>query len=190
MEDFFKIFCKKYSVEEKDAINLLNNMTERKYFKNDIIIKQGQVNTGIYILKEGMGRAVRFVKQKESTICIITEGQAFCSTDSLIKESIATLSIQAIKDSIVYTMSKKEVDEFALKYPIFYDIKLNVLEEMILDLTTLQVIFMDYPNAVDRYKMFFELGREIYDRVPLKYIAFQLNIATQSLSRIRKELKK
>jgi CRP/FNR family transcriptional regulator, anaerobic regulatory protein len=188
MENFICSFCKKYNIKEEDAKFLFNIMKVKKFHKKDMIIKEGEVCNQVFVVKEGLTRGVRFENQ-ESTICIIVPGQAFYSAEGFSRKEKATISVQAITDCSIFYMDCDEYNELSEKYPVLYNINLNVLEECIVELTNLQVIFMDFPNTADRYLELMKLYPELDKQIPLKYVASFLGIATQSLSRIRKELK-
>ena len=185
-----ELFCKRYSASYEHALQISNYAKLEKIKKNDFIIKQDTINDKMYVVNEGMVRGVRFAGTHETTIWFATKGQAFCCPKSFAKREKAAITVQAISDCSVYSMSREEIDDLNSKYPNLKNICLNVFKELVIGVINFRFVILDHLNSTERYLAFCKLRPEIYYKIPLKYVSSYLGIAQQSLSRIRKSLKK
>ena len=156
--------------------------------KGDILLQPGDnVDAQFYILN-GCLRAYYIDSQgKEYTVQFgisdwwISDYTAFFSNEKAI------MTVEAIKDSIIYRISREDKEYLYTKIPKidrFFRIKLerafaSFQKRILADLSQ---------TAKERYQHFISKYPEIEKSVKNYHIASYLGITTESLSRIRKEL--
>ena len=109
----------------------------------------------------------------------------FTSQQSFNLQTPAKESIQALQDSVAWSLTKSDVDalsKFAFWRKFAENVKLEVqgFTEIILE----QAQGM---TAEERYIWMLQYGKSLIRVLPLKHLASYLGIAPQSLSRIRKK---
>jgi len=92
--------------------------------------------------------------------------------------------IQALVDTELYTISKKDYKTIADLVP-----KWNEIEKLFLVkcFATMENRIYSHlsMSSQERYDYFFENNRELFSQVPLKYIASMLGMTPETMSRIR-----
>lgn len=56
MKQFVDAFCKRYSADEKECMRLVDNMEEVCFRKGDFLVREGEINSSYYLIKEGIWR--------------------------------------------------------------------------------------------------------------------------------------
>ena len=123
---------------------------------------------------------------KEITQWISTKGYFVTDLASFIFESPARWNIQALAGAEVLSISKADYKKLAELVPQW-----NELEKLFLVrcFTTMEDRIYSHLSmpAEERYAAFFEQQKELFNAVPLQYIASMLGMTPETLSRIRKK---
>lgn len=98
-------------------------------------------------------------------------------------------SIQAIEDTICYSVSFDELNDLYKRFPLL-NLNGRLLTTHYYILSEERLYIIRKQKAFDRYKYLIEKHPEILFRAPIKYIASYLGINTETLSRIRGKKKK
>lgn len=125
-------------------------------------------------------------EKKEVTQWISTDGYFITDLSAFIFDTPARWNIQALTDSEIFTISKKDYLQLERMLP-----KWSQLEKLfIIKCATFMEdrIFSHLSmTAEERYDFFFEHNSEIFNHVPLQYIASMLGMTPETFSRIRKK---
>lgn len=160
MEKMKEKFLRKYRLPEATFLEFLSHMTEHHYSKGEIIVRTGERNSNLYLIREGIWRAHYLVDGTETSLWFVTAGEVVFSSWGYVNNepSMANFGRRIFEQEIV------NVDNSTIAYGI--------------------------PNAKERYLALLEANPELLRDVPLKHLASFLYITPQSLSRIRAELRK
>lgn len=159
-------------------------MTEEHYKAEELIIEEGNVNSNVYILREGIIRGVHNKGcYKETTLYFGQDGDYFISMHSFLENQPSFISVEACCDSIVMKISKEDIVGFARESLNFSNWALeNAFGQLFAFEMKRKFITGD---AYERYTSLVERRPEIIKNVSLKHIASYLGITQQSLSRLR-----
>ncbi len=184
---FFRDFVYNFHNVSENSFKEFNNLVEEKKFpKNEVLVKLGQIPTNFYILKKGVMRAyITDEKGKEHTKTLYTPIVTSGNLGALIKKSPSNLIYECLTECEIlecnyhsfYKLSTKHHDLSIFHYRVLEAVYIRE-EAKILELSML--------NATQRYEKLKARFPKIDNLINQYHIASYLNITPVQLSRIRK----
>jgi CRP-like cAMP-binding protein len=176
-----------FGVIEKDDLKTISSLFHLTTIKKgDYFLKTGRPCDKLSFIKSGLLRIFIATEDKEVTQWISTQGYFVTDLSSLLFETPARWTIQALTDSELYTISGEDYRKIGNLVPKWHELEklfiakcFTILEDRIF--THLSM------TAEERYKFFFEGNKELFNQVPLQYIASMLGMTPETFSRIRKK---
>lgn len=154
--------------------------------KGEFLCQAGDRCKKMAFVQSGLMRMYLLVDGKEVTQWISTPGYFAVDIASFIFGVPAKLNIQALVDTEVHTITANRYQSLHLKIPKWQEIEktflikcFSLMEDRIIRLLSL--------SAEDRYNQLFEQNSELFNQVPLQYIASMLGMTPETFSRIRKK---
>lgn len=165
------------------AISALFQLTELK--KGDYFLRTGKPCTKLSFVQSGMLRIYSLADDKEVTQWISTPGNFVTDLSSLLFEIPARWTIQALTDSTLYTISGEDYKKIGTLVSQWHELEKLFIAKCF---TTLEDRIYSHLSmtAEERYNFFFENNRELFNQVPLQFIASMLGMTPETFSRIRK----
>jgi len=187
MSEFEQALKSYFGVVSLEDLNAIVSLFQFKTIKKgDFLLKAGKRCDQLSFVQSGFLRMFIATEEKEITQWISTKGYFSTDLSSFVFDVPSRLSIQALSDTEVYSISKKDYNklgEFVSKW--------HELEKLFLVrcfITLEERIFSHLSmTAEERYVFFFEHNRELFNQVPLQYIASMLGMTPETFSRIRKK---
>lgn len=170
-----------------DELNdILPYFKKEKVKKNAVLIKEGQVCSKLYFVDQGIGRSYYLKKDgKEVTQWFFGVDNFMSSVDSFFQQSPSFYYLEVLEDSVLYSITKKNMDALLAKYHNMETfIRLLTIETLAKFVHKLNAI--QFQTAKERYTYMLAEFPDISHRVPLGHIASYLGITQETLSRIRK----
>lgn len=167
-------------------ISLLFNeaFVEEQYKKGTLLLEMGKVCQKVYIVKEGLLRSFYYKEGKDVTHWFAAELEPLCALDSFFKRRPCDYSMDALEDSVVYTITLDRLNAlFDDHHEIERFARLFITEMMIQ--VSEKVKDLQFRTGLERYHLLLEKHPSIIQRAPLGKVASYLGITQQSLSRIR-----
>jgi CRP-like cAMP-binding protein len=160
-------------------------LKKKAYLLNpgDISRETGYVNRGCF------RRYVVSESGKESILNFATEDWWVGDLESFFLEKPTRYHVQALEDSEVLTLSRQNylrVIEIFPKYKSFHEEKIQRTLFVTLDRATAAKV----ESPEEKYLKLAKEQPDLFQRIPLHYIATYLGIEPESLSRLRKRLTK
>lgn len=154
--------------------------------KDDFFAQKGNRINKLSFIESGMLRIFVNTDKKEVTQWISTSGYFVTDLTGFIFDDVSRWNIQALSDTVLYSISKenyKKVGSIVSKW--------NELEKMFIVkcFTTLEERIFSHlsMSSEERYHYFFKHNKELFNQVPLQYIASMLGMTPETFSRIRKK---
>lgn len=176
-----------FGVVAKDDLNTIVSffkLTAMK--KGGFLLKAGGRCDRLSFVQSGLLRMFVSTDDKEITQWISQKGYFSADISSFIFQTPSRFSIQALVDTEICTISKddyKLIGTLVQKWHEFEKLFIVrcfiTLEERIYNHLSM--------TAEERYEAFFENNRELFNQVPLQYIASLLGMTPETFSRIRKK---
>lgn len=182
-QNFLKLFPN-YSEDLFDELSPY--LSVRELEKNDYFLKEGQTCKQLAFIKKGMVRIYYLHDGKEITKCFCRENSITCSYSSMISQTPSGSAIQAVEDTTLITISYSSLQEL-YKKNMFWQQMGRIAGEQEYIVEESHNRSMRDLSASDRYKDILENDSELLQRVPLNHLASYMQVAPETLSRIRKK---
>lgn len=152
--------------------------------KGTIFFHEGDFNQDVYLVLQGAVRAYHCLEDKEYTDWFALRGQFFSSISSYFQGLPSTHSYQALKKTHYIIIRKNTIDRLVEQFRSMERLILGAVTESFLILQN-RIVYHRFDSAPDRYAALMQQSPELFQEVPLKYIASYLGISPETLSRIR-----
>ncbi len=171
---------------QEELNDILAHFTKESVNKNQILVRNGEICQSLYYVEHGMGRSYYLNENgKEITQWFFGVGKFMSSVDSYFQQSPSLYYLEVLEDSILYSISKEEIDQLFAKYPKMEKlgriVSIEMLTKMVNKLNAIQ-----FQTARERYDYMLAEFPDIAYQVPLGHIASYLGMTQETLSRIRK----
>lgn len=155
-----------------------------KLSKGDYFIRTGQYCDKLSFVSSGLLRVYATANNKEVTQWISNKGQFITDLYSFSFQQRAKWNIQALTDCKLYTIPKEN-------YLLLQKIEPNwaAMEKQFIASCFVQLeerVFTHLSlSAEERYNKLFAANKELFNQVPLQYLASMLGMSPETFSRIR-----
>jgi len=177
-------------MNHEKASALVARFYPMKIGKNDHVLKEGAVCHEYYFIERGIMRSYTYnLEGNEITTAFFSENSFASDLLSFFNRSPSREYMQAITDCETWYISFNDMQECFHTMPAFREfgrLKLVYSYSFLKE----RMLSMLQKTAEQRYYDLIYSSPEIFQNVPLKYIASYLGITDTSLSRIRKEFTK
>jgi CRP/FNR family transcriptional regulator, anaerobic regulatory protein len=184
LEQYIKSYFGVIHTDDLKTIISLFKLTTIK--KGDFLLKAGKRCDHLSFVQTGLLRMFITTDEKEITQWISTKGSFSTDLSSFVFETTSRLSIQALTDTKIYSITKADYKKIGELVPKWHELEklfivrcFIILEERIFSHLSM--------TAEERYDYFFEKNSELFNQVPLQYIASMLGMTPETFSRIRKK---
>ncbi len=154
--------------------------------KGDYFLKSGRYCDKLGFVQTGIIREFVNTNDKEVTKWISTNGYFVVDLSSFVFQQTARWNIQALTDCELFIIDQKDylqigtvVTRWAELEKLFIAKCFTVLEDRILQHLSM--------SAEERYNQLFNFNKELFNQVPLQYLASMLGMTPETLSRLRKK---
>lgn len=162
-------------------------LTEKTLEAGEYLLEEGKICRHIAFIEKGLLRLYYLNDGKEVTNCFCKESTITCSYKSLITQTESDCAIQAIEPSKLIMLSNDSLQELYQK-DLFWQQVGRLAAENEYITTECHNRFVRDLSATDRYLEILKNDEDLLQRVPLNYLATYLQIAPETLSRIRKKI--
>ncbi len=186
MKDLEKYIQTYFGIQRDDLEKIASLFTPQKIAKGDYYLKQGMYCQTLSFIRSGLFRIYAPQDGKEITQWISGKDYFITELSSFIFNTPAKWNIQALSDTTLYTINKESYQKLGIMVPKWHELEklfiarcFSILEDRIFNLLSL--------SAEERYQSFFTAYPELFNQVPLQYIASLLGMTPETFSRIRKK---
>ncbi len=175
-----------FQITDKKAKTALEDLFVQKQFsKNDLLIEEGQICRHLYFIEKGSIRGFYNIDGKDVSQWFGFENDFVTSFRSFTLRTASKEYIQVLEESLVWSISKDELDNLLLQFPELEKLVRLVYEQYYIRLEE-RYSNAHFKTATERYEDLQHQQPHILQRIPLGYIASYLGISAETLSRIRK----
>lgn len=176
-------------ISKADTVNITKYFESKHLEKDSYILKQGQHNSSLSFVKSGYVRIFRIDPKsgKEITQWISCPSMIVADAASLFFNSPARFDIQTLTNCELFSISKEHylklgnhVENWQHLEKLFMAKCFNMLEDRVYSHLSM--------SSEERYMHFFAINPDLFNQVPLQYIASMLGMTAETFSRIRKKL--
>lgn len=190
MEEFKKILAEEAEYKLSDeTMDLFCSLMEEVHLKKyDYMIKSGDIDNNIYVVKDGIIRRTHEVGDKIMTNSFAIRGSVLISWHCYYYNQPSYSQFQACCDTVLMRVSKAKFDNLIATSHEF--------ARWALSLAHGTLYYQEFKSRAikgtvkERYISLIKGRPEIIQKVPLGFIASYLGITQSHLSRMRNELAK
>ena len=170
------------SPEDMSQVSALFEASELK--KGEYYLKAGQHCERMSFVTEGFIRIYAHKGDKEVTQWIAPKGPFIIDMYSFNFRQPARWNIQALTDCKLYTINRENYTKLHSLVPNWADMEKQFIASCFVAIE--DRIFQHLSlSAEERYDHLFEQNKELFNHVPLQYIASMLGMTPETFSRIR-----
>jgi len=173
-----------YHTLSDDTCFLLQEAAIMQTFRSrEIIVRQGELSGYFYFINNGLTRFSYIHEGIEDTILFGTDGDAYVDLQSYLYHEPSIYSMICLDPTEVYAIPFAEMHSICESR---HDMTIWMMTVCMNQLAVLEKKYAYFVNndAESRYENFIS-QRGLAHKIPVKYIAQYLNIAPETLSRIR-----
>ena len=157
----------------------------RKYKRGEFLCALGQVEKGLYLILKGAVRAFYFDGAEEQSIRFGYENSVINSMKSFFDESPSEIEIQALRETEVLVLPREDYLAFISSSFEAMQAHIQVINLLMLSMLERETdLLITSPKA--RYERVLARSPQLFQEIPLKYIASYLRMTPETLSRLRK----
>lgn len=154
--------------------------------KGDYFLETGKGCNKLSFIQSGMLRIYVQTEDKEVTQWISTKGYFITDLAGFVFETPARWTIQALTDVELFTINRSDYVKLGLLIPKWHELEKLFIARCFVILEDRIFTHLSM-TAEERYNFFFEHNKELFNQVPLQYIASMLGMTPETFSRIRKK---
>jgi CRP-like cAMP-binding protein len=161
---------------------------EEKISKGEYFVQLDEVCTKIAFISKGLFRMFYNVNGEENTTLFFSENQFVTDYFSFLTQTPSIGPIQAIEDSIVYSVSYKDLQRL-------YEFKNwerigRIMSERAFSFSVMEANRFLHDDFDTRYVTFIKENPDYIQRIPQYMIASYLKMTPETLSRVKKRINK
>lgn len=169
-----------------DLVNSLKIVGVKKTFsKGEFILKEGEIERNLYFIESGAIRVFLLSEHEEQCIRFGFEGSIINSLGSYFRENPSEFYIEALRKTTLRVISKEKVSALVNKDFNSLTGYKSLLETVIAQQIEREVDLLT-ASPTERLNRVLQRSPDLFQHIPLRYIASYLRMTPETLSRIRK----
>lgn len=173
-----------FGITNENLDEITSLFTESELKKGNFFIKPGQYCEKLSFVQSGFIRVYANTESKEVTQWISSKGYFLTDLNSFIFKQRARWNMQALTDCKLYTIHKENYKRLNSIVPNWSIIEKQFIAGCFVTLEDRVFSHLSL-SAEERYDQLFEDNKELFNQVPLQYLASMLGMSPETFSRIR-----
>ncbi len=187
MHAALKNFLSQYAQLSEDDLNMLTaKFKSRSVKKNEFLLTEGTVCKDLVFVIKGCLRLYYIHEDMEVSVWFALNNNSAIEIYSFISEAPSNYFLQAIEDTEILFLPKKEIDKLYHSHPFMQELMRRYWEDVILHLLQ-RFTALEKDSAEKRYLDLMNKP-ELLQTIPQKYLASFIGVTPTSLSRIKKNI--
>ncbi|PSL49506.1 CRP-like cAMP-binding protein [Chitinophaga niastensis] len=173
-----------FNIPSSDIEKIQSFFKPESIKKGDYFLKAGRQCSRLSFLQEGLLRVYTTTATKDVTQWISSKGYMITDLSGLIFQLPSTCNIQALTDCELYSIEREDYNDIGKVIPQWHYLEKLFIAKCFKTLED-RVFTHLAMTAEERYQQFFNWQPELFNQVPLQYIASMLGMTAETLSRLR-----
>lgn len=185
----FKLFLKSIvPLSDQEFEKYSQYFKTRTLARNSYFAEIGKTSHEAAFIKKGLLRTYYInEKSEEVTSCFCAENNLTASYKSFISQQHSELSIQAVEDTELITISYNDLQNLYQKSPLWQNIGRTIAERQYMVMEQYASVLCN-ETAKEKYMRMLKEQPAVVNKTSVNDIASYLGITRRTLSRIRKEI--
>jgi CRP-like cAMP-binding protein len=188
MHPLINIVQKSVSLTDDEVAATLYFFQEKKYKRNEILLRAGEVAHHVYFVQSGGLHQFYLDEAGNERTCNFTfENEFVTDLESFSQQTRSASSIKALEPTVCYQVNCVDLVELLKQSPAVSEFFRIVVERVASESIRRTKNLLSF-SPEKQFNELLEQRPDIFQRVPQKLIAQYLGIAPESLSRIKKRM--
>jgi len=174
--------------EQVFTLSLINSLKasgkKRICSRGELLLKEGEIEKNLYYIESGAVRVFLLSAHEEQTIRLGYEGSIINSLSSFLKGNPSEFYVEAIRKTTLKVLSKTALSDIVNKNIESLNGYNSLLETVIAQQMEREIDLLTISPA-ERLQRVLQRSPNLFQHIPLKYIAAYLRMTPETLSRIR-----
>ncbi|WP_294961549.1 Crp/Fnr family transcriptional regulator [uncultured Flavobacterium sp.] len=184
IRDNFELMAK---LSDEDWDTFSSKLIRQEFPKKTVILQAGHVENYLSFIEKGILRYYVPSENKDLTFAFAFDGEFTSGYDSFITRLPASYIIEALSDTILWSISYNDLQDIYAETKIGNTIGRLASEGLFLKKSKRELSLLN-DSAEQRYRNLFTEKPHLIQKIPQKYLAPYIGITPQALSRIRKRI--
>lgn len=184
MEKIFELLSQFMHLDAELRDDLASKISIRQALRGEILIEEGKICDHQFFIRKGALRGFHYHNGKEITSWFGFENDFGTSTYSFVSRKPGLEIVEAIENSILFSITYDDLDAIYHKYPEFNYVGRLLTEKYYINLME-RTLCLQFQSAKENYEQLVVNCPHILQRASLGHIASYLGISQETLSRIR-----
>lgn len=169
----------------QNVLDAFAKAEEKKvYRKGDFLIREGEIEKQLYLIEDGAVRLFYLTELEEHTLRLGYNGSLINSLSSFLNGQPSEFYIEAIRQTTVKSISKEKLLQIVHENETSLSQYSEFLETLVVQQIDREVDLL-ITSPSERLERVLKRSPDLFQHVPLKYIAAYLRMKPETLSRIR-----
>jgi CRP-like cAMP-binding protein len=175
-----------FGLKGDDLLSIAPFFKQTTFKKGEYYLKPGEICSSLSFQTSGYVRFYLDDGEKEITQWISSKGGFIADLRGIIFKQPSKSYVQALTDCTLYTINNDDYAKIGILIPAWHQLeKLFIancfvfIEDRIFSLLSM--------NSEERYNWLFNHNPELFNNVPLQYLASMMSMTPETLSRIRRK---
>lgn len=172
-------------LDENELLSFSEKWNIKKTLRRNEISNLAEKEINIYFIKKGAIKIFTEVEERQVILEFGYKGLCIFNLPSFFLEKPSDYYFEAIRDSELIGISKKNYYDFIESNLIFSNFWQKSIERLLLNFVEREVDILTQSPKL-RYQRLLERKPELFQNIPKKYIANYLGLSPETLSRLSK----
>lgn len=187
MRDFERSLQSFFETDKTITELITPKFSEQLLPKNDFHSEQDKTSNSLSYVVSGYLRIYRNTSKGEVTQYIVSPGEFVTDLNALIFRHPNRWQIQALSPCKLYSLNQADYTLLSKEIPQWIAIERLLLAKCFIFLEERIFSFIS-SSSEERYHYLFENKKELFNEVPLHYLASMIGMTPETFSRVRKKL--
>jgi CRP-like cAMP-binding protein len=175
-----------FGVSPDDVEKITSYFEKINLKKGEYFLRKGQLSDRMGFMQSGIVREFDLSEDREVTKWISTKGYFVVDISSFVFQNPSRWNIQALADSELYVISAADHRSITKVIPNWHELEKQFITKCFSTLEE-RVVSLISKSAKERYQHLFNFNKELFNTVPLQYLASMLGMTPETLSRLRRK---
>lgn len=189
MNEMIDRFSQHYKIERAECEQFLSNFSEYDCAKKDNIVMPGGFNDDVYVLCEGVLRAYMPADDSDVSLWFAYPGDVVFNVWCYCRNNSSPIGIEAMTQISALVISRERLTVMCSESCLYANVFRKILEGHVADYEENTITLLGCDGGLERYLSILKRHPELLQHIPLNKLASYLQLAPQSLSRIRARIK-
>lgn len=187
MNEIRQYFEQKVKITDNDWQYFSSKLYPQEIPKKHLLLKKGEIENHLSFIEKGIVRLYIPKEENDLTFAFAFEKNFVSGYDSFLTREPSIYEIETLTKTIIWSIKYDDLQEIYKETKTGNEIGRNAGEELFLKKSKRELSLLN-ETAEERYLNLFIEQPNLFETIPLKYIASYIGITPQALSRIRKRI--